>query len=1162
MSKAFWDYAPRPPMGWNSWDCFATTVREEQVLSQADVMAKELKSFGWDTVVVDIQWYEPGAESYSYRAGVELAHDEFGRLQPAENRFPSAKGGVGFKPLADRIHEQGLKFGVHLMRGIPRICVEKNTAIFGTEFRAKDIANKADTCPWNPDMYGVDMSKPGAQDYYNSVFKMLADWGVDYVKVDDISRPYTDRKPEIEAIRKAIDNCGRSMVLSLSPGETDLAEAAHAVDHANLWRISDDFWDDWQLLKDQFARCAAWAEFSGPGHWPDADMLPIGHLRFGEPTKFTRAEQRTMMNLWAICRSPLMMGGDLTKLDDWTKGLLKNEKLIDVNQRGYRAKQVFRDDEIAVWRSESERGDAVYIGVFNLTDSNWKGGVDLSGVGLAPGAKGDDVWGDGIVEYGDSGRIETTLESHSSQLFVFRNLGKRAKVSEFEIGQVRLLDSAFKTAQLVNGEYLLMLEADRLLANFRTSAGLKPKAEAYPGWEQMGIAGHSLGHYLSGLAWHFGATGSKEHLDRLHGVVGELKECQDARSDGYIGGIPDADKVWDEIRAGEIRSQGFDLNGLWVPWYTIHKTFAGLLDAYLVGGVIDSLPIAERLGEWVYKLTQKVTDAQWQTMLACEHGGMNESMIELYRLTGNEHFKALYGKFDHKAVLDPLRVGRDDLQGKHSNTQIPKIIGLAKGYEVLGDLEGRRAAEFFWGRIAQGRTYANGGNSNHEHLGRYGILADELSMNTSETCNSYNMLKLTAHLNSWNMSSGYGDYAEKVLWNHILGSQNGKPGGFTYFVPLKGRSARPFSEPFEHFWCCVGTGMENHARYGISVFLQRDDELIIDQFISARLDWMEEGITVELTSDLPGTGKMGLHFAHAERKSLSVAIRKPHWCKSEVEFKVNGISVAAGVREDGYWVINRMWMSDDRLTWELPLPLRVETMPDDSRRFAIFKGPILLAAESEGLNIDPVAIADSWDDVVSKLKETGGAHYFYETVDLIKPRDLVLKPFYLFTEGSYTTYFDRRTESEWLTLERLAAEEALAQAELERRTVDTIRIGEMQPERDHNLTGVLSETGVHMDRNWRHARPGGFFEFTMKCDPLVACEAVLTFWLGDRGRNWRILANGKELHVGGFPPGASLGFADLRFDLPTSVDQVLIRFEPIGDSMTAGLYGCRVVRKG
>lgn len=365
----FLDWAPTPPMGWNSWDCFATTVTEAQTKAQADFMAANLKAHGWEYIVVDIQWYEPGAKSHDYRADAVLTMDAYGRLQPATNRFPSAADGNGFKTLAGYVHGLGLKFGVHLMRGIPRQAVERNLPILGTDQRAQDIADKVHTCPWNPDMYGVDMAKPGAQAYYDSVFALLAEWGVDYVKVDDLSRPYFQNQPEIEAIRRAIDRTGRPMVLSLSPGATDIRAADHVATHANLWRISDDFWDRWLSLRDQFPRLARWNEHRRAGAWPDADMLPLGSIMLGaRTTRFTPDEQFTLMTLWSIARSPLMHGGDLTKTDPFTLALLTNDEVLAVNQHSTGNRPFFDHDGLIAWTAKDPKTGDAYLALFNARD--------------------------------------------------------------------------------------------------------------------------------------------------------------------------------------------------------------------------------------------------------------------------------------------------------------------------------------------------------------------------------------------------------------------------------------------------------------------------------------------------------------------------------------------------------------------------------------------------------------------------------------------------------------------------------------------------------------------------------------------------------------------------------------------------------------------------
>ena len=367
---AFWNLAPTPPMGWNSWDCFGCTVTENPTKANADYMAQHLAAHGWQYIVVDIQWYEPQSKGFDYSPHPKMTMDDWGRLWPVTNKFPSAAEGRGFKPLADYVHGQGLKFGVHLLRGIPRAAVAKNTSILGTTFHAADIANTNSKCAWNPDMFGVDMSKPGAQEYYDSVFKLFAEWTIDFVKVDDLSRPY--HQAEVEAIRRAIDRSGRPMVFSTSPGETPLSAGANVSTNANLWRVSDDFWDAWKPLKEQFTRLHNWTPFRGPGHWPDADMLPLGNVRAVERngwTRFTTNEQFTLMTLWSIARSPLIMGGHLPRNDTFTLALLTNDEVLAVNQRSTNNRQLFRTlDDLIAWVADAPDSRAKYVALFNARE--------------------------------------------------------------------------------------------------------------------------------------------------------------------------------------------------------------------------------------------------------------------------------------------------------------------------------------------------------------------------------------------------------------------------------------------------------------------------------------------------------------------------------------------------------------------------------------------------------------------------------------------------------------------------------------------------------------------------------------------------------------------------------------------------------------------------
>ena len=362
-----------PPMGWNSWDCYGAAVTEDTVRANADYMAKKLKKCGWEYVVVDIQWYQPTASGHAYEPFSRLCMDAYGRLQPAENRFPSAANGQGFGPLADYVHSLGLWFGIHIMRGLPRMAAHERLPIADSDYRCDQAADPNSVCAWNPDMYGLKADLPAAQAYYDSIFRLYAAWGVDYVKCDDIAREYPRCQREIEIISAACRHCGREMVLSLSPGPAPLEHAEHLKKYANLWRITDDFWDEWRLLAAMFERAEKWCLHAGPGHWPDADMLPVGALRQccekGDWTHFTQAEQRTMMTLWCMLRSPLMIGGDLPKNDAFTLALLTNQAVLDIEKTSWCAHPLYTTAEECAWIAPRKDGQGAYAAAFNLSDA-------------------------------------------------------------------------------------------------------------------------------------------------------------------------------------------------------------------------------------------------------------------------------------------------------------------------------------------------------------------------------------------------------------------------------------------------------------------------------------------------------------------------------------------------------------------------------------------------------------------------------------------------------------------------------------------------------------------------------------------------------------------------------------------------------------------------
>ena len=386
--------AQHPPMGWNSWDCYGAAVTEDIVRQNADYMAKHLKQYGWEYVVVDIQWYQPTALNHQYEAFSTLDMDEYGRLLPAVGRFPSAANGAGFKPLADYVHSLGLKFGIHIMRGMPRMAAHKHLPIKDSDYFCHDAANPNSICAWNPDMYGLYCHREAARAYYNSIFKLYAEWGVDFIKCDDIAREYPHCKREIELISEACRASGRDMVLSLSPGPAPVEQAEHLKQYANMWRITDDFWDDWRLLKGMFERAEKWCIHAAPGHWPDADMLPLGALRQCDNpedwTHFTQAEQRTMMTLWSMMRSPLMIGAEMTKNDEFTNSLLQNADVLAIGKESFCGHPLWTTAEESVWVAPRRDGQGVYVALFNLSDEERT--VSVASTQYEGGSTATELW--------------------------------------------------------------------------------------------------------------------------------------------------------------------------------------------------------------------------------------------------------------------------------------------------------------------------------------------------------------------------------------------------------------------------------------------------------------------------------------------------------------------------------------------------------------------------------------------------------------------------------------------------------------------------------------------------------------------------------------------------------------------------------------------------
>jgi DUF1680 family protein len=750
------------------------------------------------------------------------------------------------------------------------------------------------------------------------------------------------------------------------------------------------------------------------------------------------------------------------------------------------------------------------------------------------------------------------------------------KAYAFDLADVRLLDGPFQQAMERDAAYLLRLKPDRLLHRFRKNAGLEPKGEIYRGWETMGISGHSLGHYLTACSMMYASTGNETFCERVRYVVDELEACQKANGDGYVGGVQDGKRVFAEVAAGDIRSKGFDLNGIWVPWYTQHKLFAGLFDAHRYCDSDKALRVAVALGDWACALTAGLSEALFQKMLACEHGGMNESLAELYAITGDEKYLALSRRFHHKAVLDPLAERQDCLPGLHGNTQIPKIIGVARRYEVTGDATDRTIAEFFWDRVVHHHSYATGGHGNYEYFGPPDKLNDRLTSNTTETCNTYNMLKLTRHLFAWHATVAYADYYERALYNHILASQNPADGMMCYFVPLKSGDYKRYSNPFHNFTCCHGTGMENHAKYGDSIYFHEGSTLFVNLFIPSQLNWRAQGLRVTQQSEFPAGDAVTLTMGCEAPVEVTLKIRCPGWATSPLEIEVNGERVKDTAWPGTYAAVRRAWHDGDKVEIRVPMGLRVEPMPDNAKRAALLYGPIVLAGDLGDIEVPTGAADVSGGPRVPVLVTEGrGPEEWLDRVEaeplafrtrgVGRPDDVELIPFYRMHHRRYGVYWDFFTAGQWETRQAEYRAEQRRLRALAARTVDVLRIGEMQPERDHNVTGEHTSAGEFNGRKYRHATNGGWFSFDMKVDPEESMELLCTYWGSDRRqRLFDILVDGTRVATQTLNDSRPGAFFDVTYPIPPELtrgkEKVTVRFQAHPGKWAGGLFGCRVMR--
>jgi DUF1680 family protein len=739
------------------------------------------------------------------------------------------------------------------------------------------------------------------------------------------------------------------------------------------------------------------------------------------------------------------------------------------------------------------------------------------------------------------------------------------------LSDIRLLPSIWADAVAANLRYLHALEADRLLHNFRTSARLEPKGQVYGGWESDTIAGHSLGHYLTALALMTAQTGDAECRKRVGYIVGELEACQKAHGDGYVAGftrkrgdiVEDGKLLFPEIMRGDIRSMGFDLNGCWVPFYNWHKLYDGLFAAQDHTGDTRALPIAIALGLYIDKVFAALDDAQVQKMLDCEHGGINESFAELYARTGDRRWLRLAERIRHKKILDPLTERRDVLPWIHANTQIPKIIGLARIYEVGGRPDAAVAPAFFWETVTTNYSYVIGGNADREYFPSPRSISKHITEQTCESCNSYNMLKLTRFLYSWRPQASLFDYYERAHLNHILAQQDPKTGMFAYMVPLMSGSARHFSKPYDDFWCCVGSGMESHAKHGDSIWWQSKDTLFANLYIPSVAQWRAHGATFRMETGYPFDERIAITLTELKRpQNFTVALRIPAWCKS-AQLSINGIAQPLAAAE-GYASIRRLWRSGDRIALVLPMELRSEPTVDDASVIALLRGPVVLAADlgPSDAPFEGEAPALVAQNILAGFTPVDAAQGRFRTAGIAKPADLSFAPFFQQRDRRTAVYFKSFDEPGWQAEQVAYAADQARLKDLARRSVDIMNLGEMQPERDHGLTAKNSFAVTYRGRHGRDARTFGFFEYKAKVRPGPLILQA-TYWGDERDKLFDILIDGKKIATQALT-GANPGdFFTIDYAIPAELtehrDEVTVRFEPSNDHSRCGpVFGIRI----
>ncbi len=781
-------------------------------------------------------------------------------------------------------------------------------------------------------------------------------------------------------------------------------------------------------------------------------------------------------------------------------------------------------------------------------------------------------------------------------LFITNNANAQDKLypNEFPLSDVTLLDGPFKHARDLNLQVLLKYDVDRLLAPYRKEAGLPEKAKSYPNWD--GLDGHVGGHYLSAMAMYYAALGNAECKKRMDYMISELKACQEANAKnnpawgvGYVGGVPKSAELWSKIKEGNAGV----IWSAWAPWYNIHKMYAGLRDAWLYAGNEEAKNLFLKFCDWGIDVTSNLSDAKMEEMLGNEHGGMNEMYADAYQMTRDEKYLTAAKRFSHKAFLDPLSQGNDVLDNQHANTQIPKFIGFERIAELSHDEKYQKAASFFWETVTQNRSLAFGGNSRREHFPSVTSCIDFVTVNDGpESCNSYNMLKLTEDVFRMRPLAKYADYYERTILNHILSTQHPEHGGYVYFTSARPRHYRVYSAPNEAMWCCVGTGMENHGKYNQFIYTRSKDTLYVNLFIASELNWKEKGLKIKQETKFPFEEQTQFSITEGSG-NFKLMLRHPSWVrKGELKISVNGKDVKYTVLPSNYINIERNWKKGDKVKVLLPMHNHIEHLPNVPEYVAFMHGPILLGAKTgtedlkgliaddgrwgqyaggEYLPVDkaPILVYDDIENIAQKLVPVKGKPLNFKLdVKMVNPMELTLEPFYQIHDARYMMYWLALTNSGYKAYTDSLTKIETAKLELEKRTIDYVMPGEQQPETDHAMQVEKSNKGNNMNEFFREARDGGYFSYDLATNGETNLSLFVRYWGAEWGsRKFDIYIDNEKLVSEDNSNRWNLSqFQNIVYPIPDSMvkgkKHIRVKFQAAQGSTAGAVYVVRLLRAG